>query len=74
MWNLHGDIMLIPLSNTIWHCVTQDNKHTCSFPLPQYVEQTLTLMLPAALLCEKLTIFSDGCLGLNTDEGRSEVR
>ena len=49
MWNLHGDIMLIPLSNTIWHCVTHDSKHSCSFPLPQYVEQTLTLILPAAL-------------------------
>ena len=49
MWNLHGDIMLIPLSNTIWHCVTHDNKHSCSFPLPQYVEQTLALILPAAL-------------------------
>ena len=54
--------------------VGRDEEHTRPVPLPLQSQVGL-MQLPATGICHvQLTTFSDGCLGSNNDEGRSEVR
>ena len=58
-------------TNGCW--VGRNEKHICSFPLPQSSKTSCCLIVNCSCQ-EELTIFNDGCLGSSNDEGRSEVR
>ena len=54
--------------------VGRDEEHTRSFPLPLHIASRLMQHSVDGNRHVQLTTFSDGCLGSNNDEGRSEVR
>ena len=69
-----GMYIRVPHAGARGWWVVRDESHTRSFPLPLHTQ--VRLMQPSVTgICHvQLTTFSDGCLGSNNDEGRSEVR
>ena len=54
--------------------VGRDEEHTRLLPLPLHIASHLMQHSVDGNRHVQLTTFSDGCLGSNNDEGRSEVR
>ena len=71
---LFGDIpsYLLPDIHGWWF--GRGEEYTCLLPLPHQTEIHNTCPTSFAIVIEIFKIFSDGCLGSNDDEGRSEVR
>ena len=74
MRSLFGDIPSFLLSDIHGWWFGRVEECTCLLPLPHQTEIHNICPMSFAIVIEILNIFSDGCLGSNDDEGRSEVR